>query len=389
MYWEKFNKEAVMKVTQTLLGILATTMISVVGGLHAAEAGVKTIYGLSEAAHFNTTANGKFYVQAGTFKSAQKAHRYQRQLMNTHHQPVRVEQSGIYHVVVIGPMTTAAQVRAIGGARVKPTPKQEQLIHSEPTHPSTNQDQQVMAYQDEVVQFPQGPDRIEVIGAGGIANLRAANSHLGVTSSEVDLLLPNNKNKWNNFTAQAGVGYVHYFPGAVEYSESRQWFPSIEPQVNGYYIERTNIKGDVWRYGSQNFNDMTYTMPIQSTRLMLDGALTIVSQQQYSLYAIGGIGNAWNRASYRDADRDSVPCIDQRLSLNASTHSGFAWEVGAGLQYAFNHRAALSLQYLYADLGTAKMSSGGNTGTITTPVVVPSGINLTSHAVLLGLHVTL
>ena len=111
-------------------------------------------------------------------------------------------------------------------------------------------------------------------------------------------------------------------------------------------------------------------MPIKSTRVMLDGALTIVTvKKRLSLYAKGGIGNAWNRASYSDMANGDSSCTLQGLKLNTATHSNFAWEAGAGLIYAFNHRVGLSLEYLYADLGTMKTSATGNTGTIMTPLL--------------------
>ena len=106
-------------------------------------------------------------------------------------------------------------------------------------------------------------------------------------------------------------------------------------------LARKSIKGDVWRFGDPSFNDMTYNMPIESYRLMFDTALTIVSKRQYSLYAIGGIGNAWNPVGYNDADRNGMPCPDQFLNLNSTTRSSFAWEVGGGLSYALSNRFAL------------------------------------------------
>ena len=134
---------------------------------------------------------------------------------------------------------------------------------------------------------------------------------------------------------------------------------------------------------------MTYDMPIDSYRIMLDGVLTVISKRQYSLYAIGGMGNAWNTLGYRDTDRNGMPCADLSVSLNNSTHSSLSWEVGAGLSYAINKHLSLSLEYLYADLGTLTTSGSGLTGSITTPALVPANFELTSQAALLGLRVAL
>ncbi len=233
------------------------------------------------------------------------------------------------------------------------------------------------------------PSHFEVIAAAGVANLRLHDGTLGVTSSETDRLVQTNRNDWDNFTGQVGIGYVYYFPGKQQYSESTQWFPSIEPEINGYYIGKDTIKGDVWRFGSADFNQMTFKMPVQSTRLMFDTALTIVSKKQYSLYAIGGIGGAWNKASYRDFDRDIVPCVNQALNLGSASHADFSWEAGAGFSYAFNNRISLSLEYLYTDLGEVRHSAHGSTGTITTPIIIPAHLDLAAQSALLGLHIAL
>ena len=240
--------------------------------------------------------------------------------------------------------------------------------------------------------FVKSRNHFEVIGAPGIAKLNAGNSsQLGVTSSETDKLVQTNTNSWDTFAGQLGVGYVYYFRDALQYSNKVQWFPSIEPELNGYYLASNSIKGNVLRFNSSNFNQLTYDIPIHSTRLMLDAALTVVSWKRLSLYALGGIGNAWNRISYSDTENSSSDndCPDQRVSLSSNTSSNFAWEAGLGLIYAFNDRFGLSLEYLYTDLGTARTSASGNSGTITAPMLTSVHFNLRAQSALLGLHIAL
>jgi opacity protein-like surface antigen len=131
-------------------------------------------------------------------------------------------------------------------------------------------------------------------------------------------------------------------------------------------------------------------MSLQSARVMVDGALTVVSKKNLSLYAIGGIGNAWNLLSYKDADNsNAADCPNQGLNLGRKTTSNFAWEVGGGLTFSIHPRVLFSFEYLYADLGQAKTSSSGNTGTIAIPKITPAQLDLDSQALLFGLHVTL
>ena len=249
-----------------------------------------------------------------------------------------------------------------------------------------------VVYKDVVYKdIPLKHDHFEVIGAPGIAKLNANGlSQLGVTSSETDTLVQTNANQWDAFAAQLGVGFVHYFPYGRNYSNNVQWFPSIEPELNVYYLASNSIKGDVWRFNSPAFNQMTFDIPVHSTRLMLDAALTIASYKKLSFYAIGGIGNAWTSVSYHDTDNDSTAsCPDQRVSLSSHTSTHFTWEAGLGLTYAFNHRVGVSFEYLYANLGRVNTSGSGNTGTIMAPVLIPAHFNLRTQTGLLGLHIAI
>ncbi|CEG58387.1 SPOR domain-containing protein [Legionella fallonii] len=345
---------------------------------------------ISNAQHVEEGSNSQFYVQAATFKNIKYANNYKQQLRKKFHQPVTVKERGKYYVVIIGPLHSVAEARALSGSE-RMLIKASRYEHNE-TSPVLKQEPTVnpkIVIGDKDGIKPTAPNHIDFIGAIGVANLAADNGYLGVTSSETDTLVQTNGNNWNALAAQLGVGYVYYLRNYDPYSDQIQWFTAIEPELNGYYLGQSNIKGDVWRFGSPDFNDMTYDMPINSYRLMVDGALTVVSKRQYSLYAIGGIGNAWNRAGYSDASLNGIPCADQSLNLNTATHSSFAWEVGAGLSYAFNNRFSLSLEYLYADLGNVQTSGTGFTGTISTPVLIPANFKLTSQAALVGLHVAI
>lgn len=233
------------------------------------------------------------------------------------------------------------------------------------------------------------PGHFEIIGALGIAKLKMGDSTLGVDARETDKLVQTN-NQWNTFAAQLGVGYVHYFRNAQQYSDEAQWFPAIEPELNLYYLgSNSAIKGDALRYGSSDFNDFSYTIPVHSTRLMLDAALTIMSWKKLSVFAIGGIGNAWNRVGYRDQDKGDGDCSDPRLNLNSNTRSSFVWEIGGGVNYAFNNRVGLSLEYLYTDLGKVNFSAEGDNVDVANPVIVPARFRLKAQTVLLGLHIAL
>jgi opacity protein-like surface antigen len=375
-------------------GILSASMVVAFSSFatnNPPDLNSKVIYGLSNTQHVKEGLNSQLYVQAATFKNIKNANIYKQQLRKKTHQPVTVKARGKYYVVIIGPLNTVAEVKALRGSLRVPLKTRVHELN-EPTlvskHESEINTKVVIGDKDGLE--PTALNHIDIIGALGVASLSVNDGgYLGVTSSETDRLVQTNGNNWNTLAAQLGVGYVYYASNYNPFSDKAQWFTAIEPELNGYYLGQSSIKGDVWRFSNPAFNDMTFNMPIESYRLMLDGALTVVTKKQYSLYAIGGIGNAWNRIGYSDADRNGIPCTDQFLNFNSTTRSSFAWELGAGLSYAFNNRFALSLEYLYADLGSVKTPDTGFTGAITAPVLVPASFKLTSQAALLGLHVAI
>lgn len=363
-----------MQITVSSMGVLPVLMLAASCSFASAShpnnpaKSTKIIYGVANAQYVDMASKKQFYVQAGAFKHVKNANTLQERLTKKYHQPVTVKPVDNYYVVRIGPMNASA-VRVLNS--------------STPTSEATSRSNPVDGIESTTA------NHFNMIGAIGVASLNAGDGSLGVTSSETDKLVQTNKNQWDTVAAQIGFGYVYYFHKYQPLSDQTQWFTAIEPQINGYYLGQTNINGDVWRFEDPRFNDMTYQMPIESYRLMLDGALTVVARKQYSLYVKGGIGNAWNRVGYSDADRDSLPCAEQFLNLNSTTQSNFAWEAGAGLVYKMNNRASFSLEYLYTDLGNVKTPDTGLTGSITTPVLVPASFRLTSQAALLGLHVTI
>lgn len=229
-------------------------------------------------------------------------------------------------------------------------------------------------------------DYFEVIGAGSLSNVRMTNGRLQVTSSETDILKQTNQNAWSSPGAQLGVGYVHFIGKSRRFSKKTQWFTAIEPQINLYHNRYEN-NGRVYRFGNSAYNDLTYNMPIYSTRLMLDAALTIVSKREYSLFAIAGIGNSWNRIAYGDRTNNNDVCNTASLSMDKNSKSHFVWEAGAGVAYDINQKAKLSFEYLYTDYGHLT-ANGDMSGNITVPVV-NAKFNLHTQALLLGLHFAL
>lgn len=231
-------------------------------------------------------------------------------------------------------------------------------------------------------------DHYELIGAYGIAKGNWGDLQLGVTSNETDTLKQTNQSTWNAPVGQIGAGYVYYREHARAYSRYVQWLPSIEPEVN-FYASSNRINGTVYRFNNPGYNDLNYGSTINTMRLMLDAALTIVSKSKYSLFAIGGIGGARSTISYSDNGNGNDGCGLPSLTLNNNNHKSFVWELGTGVAYAFTDRGNLSLEYLYTNYGNLKLPTSINNGSLTAPQISSTYARFYTQSVLLGLHIGL
>jgi opacity protein-like surface antigen len=284
----------------------------------------------------------------------------------------------------------SCSVFAAAAVRAGASPDRVAAITDNPTPPPpANNNPEPMILPQDAAGTVQSNNHFEVIGAYGRARLNADDSELRVTLSETDKLVQTNANSWNTQAGQLGLGYLYYYHQA-DPGRRFIWFKYIEPQFNLYQLSSNSIEGDVWRFNNPNLNDITYDMPIHSTRLMLDAALNIASFQKLSAYVKGGLGEAWTSVGYSDYCNNGNPvCSGQRLDLKTNLSPKFAWEAGAGLLFDFTNSVGMSLEYLYTDLGKVRTSAQGNTGNIVNPKVLPARFDLTTQTVLLGMHLSM
>jgi len=224
----------------------------------------------------------------------------------------------------------------------------------------------------------------ELIGSLGSATLNPGSSQVTIAPSEIDKLMQNTSNSWSSFTQNVGYGFIFY-PNNERYAYDITWFPSIEPQINFYNLDNSNnLTGTVLRFGNPALNDYTYKITIHTIRLMIDTAVTLVAWKNFSLYGLFGFGNARNTINYSDQNNP----ITKRLNLNSKTKSQLAWETGLGMRVEMNDNYSITLQYLYADLGSAIPAIDGSALTVPA-VIVPPEFKVNSQAVFLGLRVAI
>ncbi len=225
----------------------------------------------------------------------------------------------------------------------------------------------------------------ELLVMGGIATLDANDSSAQMTPIQIDKLVQTNDNDWNAGTGQIGIGYVWGLTDDLQLADTF-WFTRLNPQLNLYYLGG-DIDGDVWRFQNPNYNQAHYESDFNSTRLMFDLALSVFELEAFSVYALGGLGIAWNEINYHAQMNPSCNCEIMDINLDSHHNNGFAYEFGAGITYAVMDDMAISLEYLYTGLNEIQL--GNLTDEANGLTIHGNNFDINTQSVLLGLRFAL
>lgn len=200
---------------------------------------------------------------------------------------------------------------------------------------------------------PRSP--IELSGQFGITNLHLGNATLGVTPTETDELhqLSNVK------TPELSVGINYVWPLNIGgHYHQVQFFPLIKAGLNLRYLPQ-EVTGEIYQYQEPDMNNYDYTLSLDSTRLMADVILDVLSvNQRADIYLLGGIGSSWTQLSYQDQPKPGIETGS--LNLQGRTTTGFAYELGGGITYRLSHEANVFVEYRYAHLPSMNTRSYGS-----------------------------
>lgn len=197
------------------------------------------------------------------------------------------------------------------------------------------------------------------------------------SSAQTDSLIQDG-NDWGSWTIAIGVGYDYPLQEPNPENEV-DWFPTVTPQLNLYYLHGGDIDGDVYLYQQPSLNLASYTSEFHSTRLMLDIDLTVFEIEEFSVFALGGLGVAFNSTGL-NVMYDNPAFTD--FSLESTSTTSFAYEFGAGMAYDITDDWGVYLEYLYANLGDANVNGTSNAGDV---FISDSDIEMTSQSIILGM----
>jgi opacity protein-like surface antigen len=222
----------------------------------------------------------------------------------------------------------------------------------------------------------------EILLFGGTSALDADNTLIHISEDETDKITQSNAGDWKSWSLQLGLGYIIPLSDAKHRTKKFQWFPSIEPQMNLYFL-KGNIEGAVDRFYQYagNYSDTDYKINLESTRLMFDIALTFASYRNFSIFGIAGIGPSWNRIGY-----DTGVVNEAELHLSKKTQTNFAYEFGGGISYAFTEHLSVTGEYLFTGFNNIELSENGIEGNDREITVKSDKFDLNAQTVFFGLR---
>ncbi len=118
--------------------------------------------------------------------------------------------------------------------------------------------------------------------AGGIARINSSTPSLMATATEIDSLYQTS----HHTTAIGAIGWGYDY---LLTSHKKTVIHNILIGLRLYDFSVTN-RGQVYQYGDAQLNNFSYSLPVHSTRLILDEKLVAMSWHQVSPYILAGLG---------------------------------------------------------------------------------------------------
>lgn len=175
---------------------------------------------------------------------------------------------------------------------------------------------------------------------GGVADTSIDDGDYTLVGNQTEALAPDEKNSLN-FVWGLGLAYRFVFS---------KYLHDISIGLDMFHFNSSQ-KGDLLDYGL--FDNSTYQLEFESTRLMVDSEWTFHPIHSW-LYPFveAGIGFTANTTNY-ESTPDSNAAWEVGQSMSDNTIYQFAYNIGAGLKILLTPKIELSFRYLYAGLGSA------------------------------------
>ncbi|MDF1683699.1 MAG: SPOR domain-containing protein [Legionellaceae bacterium] len=275
-------------------------------------------------------SNGKLYVQAGAFKSAENANNYRQKLSQLTTHSVIIKPDATYHRVWIGPLDSIQSARALRMALLNPAAETTQTIMTTMQAPSKHKNSAPLSY---------------------VATVSAGPAWFDKGNKQAFYVQP--------MTERAYVPSDTNTPAIVEvFTGVRHPFtPKLDSQwgITAVTSSNLNYKGGIWDDALPQFYNFNYAYDIQHIHIGLKGKLLRDVGYRLAPYVSGSVALAFNEAK----NFTNMPLIPEAVvqpNFQSNTTTAFAYTVGAGLQANIYQHWYFGVGYEFADWGKARLA---------------------------------
>jgi opacity protein-like surface antigen len=326
--------------------VASVTMFSFSNCCVAANAHV--IYGLKNAKVFTDDSQGDVYIEAGSFINKPNADKYKKSLQAKTTYPVKIIQHAKFYSVLIGPVSSAFQVRQLANKELSSSAHQHIAHHSySHTHCMFKQYKDVVIPISEPkwfvalgggVQYPQFKSRMTVNNGSGFPP--PFNQDVYATNTPTQPVV----------AVTAGRRWVR----------DTYWVPAYSIGLRYEHLFQVNVGDTVTQYSSPEFTNYRSRWGVATDLLLAYAKINLFNYGRLSPYVSGGVGTAFNSASaYGET---ALPGVTARTNpgFGSKRTSRFAFNAGIGVDYRLTREWMFSLGYEYLNLGSVVSGSGTN-----------------------------
>lgn len=329
----------------------------------------KIIYGMDNAHQLSSSAKGPFYIQLGSFSSAEHATNYSRHLKLNSSYPVIIVRHGAFYAVEVGPIASASAVRAMTLAKGQLSSKVNTKQFTEVSHTSVK------------VASTTKPQLLKgqwTIGADFGITFPYSNHTMTVNNGS-DYPEPLNVDQFS--VAQQHHPAVFGVQIGRRWERAEQWVPAYAASLRYQHLFTQDLHGSISQYSLPEFKNYSYRWGMSAEVLSLNGKINIVRFGRVMPYVDAGLGVSLNRGmSYQESAYEDVT---PRVSPGFTSHrqGQFYYNAGAGLDVQLTPQVIVYGGYNYQHFG--RMSSGRGQSTWAGERL--SLRNFASNTVLVGL----
>ncbi len=166
-------------------------------------------------------------------------------------------------------------------------------------------------------------------------------------------LLPPFQNYYTNTYPSVSVLDAGASLGLERTLGSQAW---IQLSISGYGDTQFSPHGNVWEFGSPEFETLSYSYKVKHARLMLEGKFLKIFPNHPPLhpYFSWGVGAALNHASQYQ-EKALISGAIPTLSFTNHTQTTLSWSIGLGVDYDLYEHLRLGIGYQLADLGSVSL----------------------------------